>query len=96
MSNFYKYRVTTKNVRNHICTYPIEATSASEARNKIKAKYPDLKIIACVKDENYSRSSSKNNNDDSSSLGSILLGAAVTAGVGLAAKWFSDKSKDKA
>lgn len=94
MSNFYKYKVTTKNVRNFICTYPIEATSASEAKNKIKAKYPDLKIIACVKDENYSRSSSKNNDD--SSLGSILLGAAVTAGVGLAAKWFSDKNKDKA
>lgn len=94
MSNFYKYKVTTKNVRNHICTYPIEATSASEAKNKIKAKYPDLKIIACVKDENYSRSSSQNNDD--SSLGSILLGAAVTAGIGLATKWFANKNKDKA
>lgn len=77
------------------------ARNISDAKNKFKAGRTYIKIISCVRgDEVVSRlnnitksgNNKKVNSQESSSLGSMLLGAAVTAGVGFVAnKWFNKK-----
>lgn len=70
----------------------IIARNASEARNKFKASFHDCTIISCVRNEERpspnSASQNRQNNSDSGSLGSVLLGAAATAGIGLALSFF--------
>ncbi|QEB50418.1 hypothetical protein BG547_03010 [Mannheimia haemolytica] len=76
-----------------------------DAKNRFKASHPYAKIISCVRgSETYVARPAKANAttksvkekqsqpQESSSLSSMLLGAAVTAGVGFVAnKWFSKK-----
>ncbi|QNS16092.1 hypothetical protein [Mannheimia bovis] len=79
----------------------VVARNISDAKNKFKAGRPYIKITSCIRrDEVISKannmtksgSSKKANLQESSSIGSMLLGAAVTAGVGFVAnKWFNKK-----
>lgn len=84
----------------------MSATSILDAKNRFRATHPYAKIVSCVKgSETYvaranppntqkSGKQKKTQQEENSSLGSMLLGAAVTAGVGfLANKWLN---KDKA
>ncbi len=70
----------------------IIATSIIDAKNKVKAMHPEAVIYSCVKCEEYTdpkqklnqaTKSKSNNSENSSSMGSVLLGAAVAAGIGL-------------
>lgn len=89
---------------NRYGTMGVSATSIMDAKNQCKAIHPYAKNISCVRrgetvsfgangKVSSSRSSSKqqDSSSDSSSVGSMLLGAAITAGIGLAATWFSKK-----
>lgn len=66
----------------------IIATSIVDAKNKVKAMYPDAEIYSCVKSEEYidlkkqTTQNKSTNEDNSSSFGGMLLGAAITAGIG--------------
>lgn len=107
MSKLYKFDIYYRDTRyNQNGQGAVSARTARDARNLFLAGKPYMKITACVRrdevrssgniQKNYAAGRANKSDDSGSSLGSILLGAAVTAGVGLAAKWFSDKSKDKA
>lgn len=83
----------------------VSARNIMDAKNRFKASHPYAKIISCVRgSETYiarparSNTTAKSGKDkkapqqDSSSIGSMLLGAAVTAGVGfIANKWLNKK-----
>lgn len=62
------------------------ASNVFEARNKFKYHHPEAKIISCVKGAEYKdfRKPPKKNEESSSSFGSMLLGAALTVGAGVA------------
>lgn len=90
----YRFTVTarlsqggTRQVLNNII-----ATGIVDAKNQVKAIYPEATIYSCTKNEEYidpkqramqSQTKSSNNEQNSSSLGGMLLGAAITAGIGL-------------
>lgn len=63
------------------------ARNVNEAKNKFKQLWPEAKILSCVRNEETFDSKIKNKkpseSNQDSSLGSVLLGAAVTVGVGL-------------
>lgn len=70
----------------------IIATSIIDAKNKVKAMHPEAVIYSCVKCEEYidpkqelnqAIKSKSDNSENPSSMGSVLLGAAVAAGIGL-------------
>ena len=70
----------------------IIATSIIDAKNKVKAMHPEAVIYSCVECEEYidpkqklnqATKSKSDNSENSSSMGSVLLGVAVAAGIGL-------------
>ena len=68
------------------------ARNVYEAKNKFKALRPNAIIVSCVRNEEVP-DYSKNTNSGGGSLGTVLLGVAATAGIGLAMSLFK-KSKE--
>lgn len=86
---------------NRYGTMAVNATSIMDAKNQCKAVHPYAKNISCVKrgesvsfGTNGKISSATESNSSDSSLGSMLLGAAVTVGVGLLSSFFNKKNDD--
>ncbi|OOR98954.1 hypothetical protein B0187_06745 [Haemophilus paracuniculus] len=70
----------------------IIATGIVDAKNQVKEMFPEATIYSCTRNEEYidpkqramqSQTKSSNDEQNSSSLGGMLLGAAITAGIGL-------------
>lgn len=84
--------VNNKDIKGPKPTYTEKfmATNAKEARDKAKIKYSGCQIVGCVLVESHS--ASKKPDESGTSLGGMLLGAAVTAGIGFVAnKWLNKK-----
>ncbi|MDO4697727.1 MAG: hypothetical protein Q4A60_03500 [Pasteurellaceae bacterium] len=98
MSKEYRFKIMAKMSPEHKSTAMynnIIARNMSDAKNKFKERFPQAKIVSCVRCEERTTPSpqrASNQESSGSSLGGILLGAVATAGVGLAMSWLK---KDK-
>lgn len=90
MSNLYRFQIKSRNPKwSHDSMTTVQAHSILEAKNKFKSMNPEHKIISCVKmgevfdPRKASSTDKKSDKEESSSLVGALIGAAITAGIGL-------------
>lgn len=102
----YKFDIRYLDTRyNHYGNMSVNATSIMDAKNQCKAIHPYATNISCVRrgesvsfGRNGKISGSQVANQDSSSdssLGSMLLGAAVTVGIGLLSSFIKNDDRNK-
>lgn len=95
MATIYNFSVKVKLPKtNGYVTYNTTAENIVHAKNKIKEKFPEAKIISCVKGSKKVDRQCKQDKKDSNSGKNMLIGATLTAGLGIMAAIFSKKDNN--
>lgn len=100
MGKKYRFEVTYRLPNGNILrSRNTIASGVLEAKNVVKSRFPEAKIISCVKGQEWLDGHEREKkylekNKTSNTIAGALFGLAATAGLALGAKFLSDKKDE--